>query len=372
MAVSFNNPRSEKPARRSRTAFERFVAPFIIRKGQVEQAFRQLTVLLKGDIPVASALETCAELSGSDLKDALCEVSDSVRRGSALANGLRRSMPWLGELFIGLVDAGEANGSLARMFEYGADIMKRRRLVRSQVVRAMTYPAIVVFMGLGVGYYVSTVAIPKIVSVMGDAETLPPITRSLTAVSRCLGENGVWLLFAPVVAILVCWSLKRLPVVNVVVDRVSLSLPVFGKVGRFSANGLFNYTMGMLVSSGISAVEALNLTETTLSNRWYRRQIDSVRRMVMEGKMLSDAMRATDLKRLAPLVPALIKVGEGTGRMDEGFMYAGDYYSEALERRLELLGKLVEPALIVIVGGMVAYVYIAFFMGMAAMSAAAR
>ena len=88
--------------------------------------------------------------------------------------------------------------------------------------------------------------------------------------------------------------------------------------------------------------------------------------------MFSDALNETALRKLTPLTPALVKVGENSGNMDEGLDYVGEYYGDALERRLDLLGKLIEPALIVVVGGMVAYVYIAFFMGMSAMSAAAR
>ncbi len=128
----------------------------------------------------------------------------------------------------------------------------------------------------------------------------------------------------------------------------------------------------MLVKSGISVVDALDLIRGTLANAWYRLQLAHTRTKVMAGRMFSDALNETALKRLTPLTPALVKVGENSGNMDEGLDYVGEYYGDALERRLDLLGKLIEPALIVVVGGMVAYVYIAFFMGMAAMSAAAR
>ncbi len=372
MAISFETVEKKGRERRSRNAVERILARVLVRRGAIEQTFLQLVILLKGDVPVVSALETCAELSDSDLKLALVETAELVRGGRPLAKAFRTAMPWIGELFIGLVDVGEANGSLPQMFTYAAKIMRQRRTIRNQVIRAMTYPALVVVMGLGVGYYVSTVAIPKIVSVMGNPDALPPITKSLLTTSAFLQAHGAGLLLAPVLAVAGWALLRKIPKVGVVCDRLSLRVPIFGKVGRFAANALFNHTMSMLVASGISVVDALDLVRETLGNGWYRQQLAAVRQKVRRGRMFSEALRETALRSLSPLTPALVKVGENAGNMDEGLNYVGDYYGDALERRLDLLGKLVEPALIVLVGGMVAYVYIAFFMGMAAMSAAAR
>jgi len=363
----------EKPkTRRQRNAVERYLSRFLVRKGAVEQAFLQLVILLKGDVPVVTALETTAELAKSDLCMALYEIADLVRGGLPLAKALRQTMPWIGDLFIGLVEVGEANGSLPQMFTYAANIMRQRRTIRNQIIRAMTYPVLVVIAGLGVGYYISTVAIPKIVSVMGDPEKLPAITRSLLTTSSWLQANGLFVLLAPIAAIAVHVLLRRIPGVGLAIDRVALAVPIFGKVGRFSANALFNHTMAMLVRSGFSVVDALDLIRGTLANGWYRLQLARSRAKVMAGRMFSDSLNETALRKLTPLTPALVKVGENSGNMDEGLDYVGEYYGEALERRLDLLGKLIEPALIIVVGGMVAYVYIAFFMGMSAMSAAAR
>jgi len=329
-------------------------------------------IRLEGDVAVVTALEATAELAKGDLCMALYEIADLVRGGLPLAKALRQTMPWIGDLFIGLVEVGEANGSLPQMFTYAANIMRQRRTIRNQIIRAMTYPVLVVIAGLGVGYYISTVAIPKIVSVMGDPEKLPAITRSLLTTSSWLQANGLFVLLAPIAAIAVHVLLRRIPGVGLAIDRVALAVPIFGKVGRFSANALFNHTMAMLVRSGFSVVDALDLIRGTLANGWYRLQLARSRAKVMAGRMFSDSLNETALRKLTPLTPALVKVGENSGNMDEGLDYVGEYYGEALERRLDLLGKLIEPALIIVVGGMVAYVYIAFFMGMSAMSAAAR
>lgn len=348
----------------------RILTPFLVRTSAIEQAFQQLVILFKGDVPAVSAFETVADLASGTFRSALLETAESVRGGSTLAKALHAAMPWIGRLLIGLVEVGEANGSLPQMFAYASDILQRRRKLRAQVVRALTYPVLVVCMGLGVGYYVSAIAIPKIASVMGDASQLPPITRSLLDTSAWVQTKGYWIILVPLFIWMALALLRRVPGLGEALDRIGLHVPIFGKVGRYSANALLNHTLGLLVGSGISVVDALGLVEGTLVNRWYRRQVQETGVSVRAGRPFSAALAATDLNGLSPLTPALVRVGERSGSMDEGLAYVGDFYTDALERRLDLLGKLVEPALIIVVGGMVAFVYVAFFMGMAAMNAA--
>lgn len=356
---------------RPRGPVGRALSRWFVGRLAVEQAFMQLVVLLRGDVAVVEALETVAELSDGYLAQALAETAQAVRGGSSLAKAMRAAMPWVGELYLGLVAVGEANGSLPRMFDYCVGLMANRRKLRNEVIRALTYPAIVVLMGLGVGWYVSAVAIPQIVSVMGDPGRLPPITRSLLTTSEWVRSDGYWLILGPVLFAAALALLRRLPALGLLFDRVGLALPLFGKVARFSGNALFNHTLALLIESGISVVESLALIRGTLANAFYRRQVAAARASVLAGKPLSEGLAATALGRLSPLSKALVRVGESSGNLADGLRYAGDYYAQALARRLDLLGKLVEPALVIVVGGMVAYVYVAFFMGMAAMNAAA-
>ena len=369
LAVAPAPPRGR--AIRPRNAAERALSRWLVSRQSVEQAFMQLAVLLRGDVAVVEAFETAAELADGLLAQALWETAQAVRGGSSLAKAMRAAMPWVGELHLGLVAVGEANGALPRMFDYCVGLMAERRKLRNEIVRAMTYPAIVVLMGMGVGYYVSTVAIPQIASVMGDPGALPPITRSLLDTSDWVKARGHWLILGPALAVASAALLRRVPGVGLAFDRVGLALPLFGKVGRYAGNALFNQTLAILLESGISVVESLALVRGTLANAFYRRQVAAVREGVLAGKPLSEGIAASALDRLSPLTKALVRVGESSGDLAEGLRYVGDFYAQALARRLDLLGKLVEPALVIVVGGMVAYVYVAFFMGMAAMNAAA-
>ena len=228
---------------RPRNAFDRALSRWLISQSSIEQTFMQLVVLLRGDVAVVEAFETAAGLAKGYLAQALWETAQSVRGGASLAKAMRAAMPWVGELYLGLIAVGEANGALPRMFSYCVGLMENRRKLRNEIIRALTYPAIVVLMGLGVGYYVSTVAIPQIASVMGNPDALPPITRSLLTTSDWVKTQGYWLILGPVLFGVTVAVLRHVPGVGLALDRVGLSIPLFGKVGRFSGNALFTADM---------------------------------------------------------------------------------------------------------------------------------
>ncbi len=357
---------------RERTQLERFLTPYMVRNGEIEQAFRQLVILFKGDVPVVESLEIVVGLNKGMLAMAFAEVARQVREGSSLHAAMNRQMKFLGSLPISLVEVGEANGSLPQMFSYCVNLMEQRRNLRNKVLQAMTYPAIVVIMGLGVGYYATAVAIPKIASVLdGDLERLPTVTRALLATSDWVIGYGYWLVLGPALLAVLWMVLRRNAGVGLFLEYLLLRIPLFGKVSRFSANALWNKTLALLLDSGIPVVDSLELTGRTLTNRYYRRQFEQLGGRVLAGKSLSAGMAATRLGQLSPLSESLIRVGENSGNIDEGLRFVGEYYEDQLSRRLDLLGKMVEPALIIVVGGMVAFVYTGFFMGMAAMNAGA-
>ncbi len=361
-----------KGAMRPRTKLERFFTPYMVRKTEIEQAFRELVILLKGDVPVVESLEIVATLNKGMLAQAFSEVARQVREGSSLHAAMREHMDFVGPLPISLIEVGEANGSLPQMFTYCVNLMEQRRNLKNKVMQAMTYPAIVVLMGLAVGYYATAIAIPKIASVLdGDLERLPAITRALLDTSDWVIQYGYWLILGPVLFVMLLMILKRHERIGYVLNYLMLRIPLFGKVSRFSANALWNKTLALLLDSGIPVVDSLELTRRTMGNRYYRVQFEKLIERVLSGKSLSAGMASTSLSRLSPLSDALVKVGENSGNIDEGLRFVGDHYEDQLSRRLDLLGKLVEPALIIVVGGMVAFVYIGFFMGMASMNAGA-
>lgn len=371
MAVSFAKPPGAKAA--GTTGLSARLAGMLVSRGEVEQIFTQLSFLAKGMVGATSALDTCAETARSRLlRKALAKAADSVRGGASLEKAFREAMPWFEGEYAALIRAGEANGTLAEAFAYIASTMRRRAKIRSQIVRAATYPAIVVAASLAVGWYASAVAIPKVAAMMPDPSRLPAVTRSLLAASALIRENGVWFVAAPVCAI-AAWRLARkIPAAGEALDRIALFFPLSGKVARYASAAAVLHTLGAMIAGGLAATEAITLAEGSAANLYFKKCVRAAHGQIAAGKSFSEAFRLSGLARLAPVAPALVKSGENAGSLAESLKYAGNCYTEALERRLDALSRFVEPALIAVVGAIVAYVYIAFFMGMAAATAAAR
>jgi len=354
---------------RPRSKIERRLSGIFISGSELENAVRQLVILLNGYIPVVEALDVASEFSKGMLAQALNETAADIRNGSSLAKAMRRHMPFLGELALGLIAVGEANGALPEMFMHCRELLEQKRKIRSKLIQSMIYPVIVLLMGVGVGYYVTAVAIPKLAQVLeGDTAQLPAVTRALLGTSDWVIHHGGWIIIAPLVAFGSGFILRKCRYGAVLIDHLVLRLPLFGKVFKFAANSLWNRNLSTLIQSGMNVVESLELTMNTMVNSCYRRQFQTVIDLIRDGKTLTYGMRHSTLSKLSPMSMPLISAGEKSGHIDSGLKYVSEYYEDALNRRLDLIGKLVEPALIVVIGGMVAFVYVGFFMGMAATS----
>jgi type II secretory pathway component PulF len=335
----------------------------------LEHSLRHLSVLIRGGVPILSALEICADQTKGRLKNALLEAAESIRAGHTLEESAAKHMPFLGRLTLGLIKVGESNGSLDAMFQYAADLMERKRKIRNNVIQALTYPAIVSAMSLAAGFYITTVAIPKITSLLGaKTRILPPITLALIDTSAFIRAHWAAILMTPVLIVVAVLLGRRNPDIGERVDWWILKTPLLGKAFRTSLNSLWCRNLGILLQSGIDIISAIGLTSEGLLNIHYKKEFERIRERVKSGVPFSECVRETTIKKLTPLAPSMIEIGENTGSVDEGLLYVADFNEKELERRLEFLSKIIEPILLVVVGGMVAFVYIAFFLGLMAVT----
>jgi type IV pilus assembly protein PilC len=159
---------------------------------------------------------------------------------------------------------------------------------------------------------------------------------------------------------------RQSPQGGLAIDRAMLSVPLLGKALRSASNAMWTRILGTLIQSGIDVVSAIDLAERVLKNAHYRQQFRQMRQIVRRGRSLSEAVQSTDLKRLCPMAPALVSVGEQAGGVDQSLLQVAADCEAALDRRTKLLAKLVEPAVFVVVGGMVGFVYFGFFMAVLA------
>lgn len=354
---------------KERSATEKSFAGFAISNAQVELALEELAVMLEGGVPILSALQTVASQSRHYLSRALFCVANKLQSGKLLADSLREEMPFLGNIITGMIAAGEANGNIDKMCAYSAEYLGRKRKLKSQVIQAMAYPFLVILASIGIVTFLMWKVIPKIMKFLDKRQAkLPPITQMLVDIADYLQVNGPYLLMLPVILVIIAVLLRKNPRTAFYTDYFFLRIPVIGKVFQASNNMLWCRTLGLLLRSGINIIPALEFTKDALNNFYYRNALSEMKKIVSQGHPLSTALRVSPLRSFIPLADAMLLVGENTGRLDNGLLKTAEFSDADLQKRIALLSKLIEPALFVIVGGIVGFVYTAFFMGLMAAS----
>jgi type IV pilus assembly protein PilC len=358
---------------RERPEWERKLSGLLIGGSRVEQSLQQFAAMLAGGVPILSALQTVGAQSPYFLSRAYFCVANRLHDGGRLSEILSHEMPFLGQVVIGLISAGEANGDIDKMCLYSAELISRRRVLKGQLLQALAYPAAVILVTIGIVCFLMYKVIPKIMTFLSRRSArLPAITQALVDVTNFLQEYGVYLALAPFVLALLIYFLRRNPTSGLYVDHSALYLPLVGKAFRASANALWCRTLGVLLGSGVNIITALEFTERSIANSFYRRELRGIKDLIGRGHPLSTGIRVSEINRFIPLADAMITVGENTGRVDDGLMKVAEFSEADLAKRINLLTKMIEPALFVIVGGIVGFVYIAFFMGLMAASTGGR
>jgi type IV pilus assembly protein PilC len=352
-----------------RSSFEKKTAGIFTKKIHIEQTMQQLASLLTAGVPILTALKIAAKQAPWYLSRALQCVASKVSSGASFSEALKKEAPFIGDISIGLVSVGEANGSLDQMCLFAASLLERRREVRDKIIQALSYPAVVVLIALGTGYFLMVKVIPKITKFIAmRAGEMPAVTQMLIDFSNFIKSYGIFLSIVPFFLVAVFFIGRKNPLVGSQIDFALLKIPLFGKVFIASSNAVWTRTLGMLLRSGINVISAIVLTQNTLRNLHVKKQFVLIKDVVEQGQPLSTGMQVSTLASLSPLAEAMIQIGENTGTVDDGLLHVAKFSEEELDRRLALLVKLVEPALFIVVGGMVGFVYIAFFMGLMAAS----
>lgn len=348
---------------------ERTLARASITSSQVIQFLRNIAAFQKAGVPILQSLHLSASQTKGFMRRIIYSIAAKLRTGGSFSKVLKSEAPFIEDITVGLIAAGEANGAIDEMCLFAADLMEEKRRIKGQLIQAMIYPALVVVAALGIGAFLMIKVIPKIIKFISNRSgKMPAITQALIDVTDFLNQYGIWILLSPVILTAVYLFLKKNKSTGPTVDYLILYIPLIGKTISASANAVWCRSLGKLLGSGISIVEAMNLVIRTMTNRHYKAQLESVRELIKEGQPLSLGTSVTTLNKFCALAPPLISVGENTGTLDKSLEEVAKFNEETMQKKISIMTKLIEPVLYVIIGGMVGFVYIAFFMGLMAAS----
>lgn len=338
---------------------------------EVEGVLRQLAVMLRSGLTLLGALQAARDnAEGLRMRVVLGSVMAAVEGGGTFAEALRVEGVF-GDLTVQLARVGEETGNLDAVLERAADAIERRRQLMQQVMTALAYPLLVLVAAVGVAVFMVIEVIPRLEGLMKAlGRKLPPTTEALIAVSAWARTDGGWWLAGLVVAGVGLASSMRLPGARLVVDRWLLSVPLLGEVLRVAGSAMFARALSILLRSGVTVLDGLRTAESLAGNRHLARVVARSRDRVLGGGTLSGGLGGRG--GFVPMLDRMVAVGEATGRMEEVLEEVARHLEGQLAVRVRRLSALVEPAIIVAVGGIVGFVYVTFFLTLYAAAGTSR
>lgn len=322
--------------------------------------FKQLSVMLRNGLTLLSALETTAETAASGrLKRAIFRLRDEIQSGASLSQAMQRQPNVFAPLMAQLIASAEASGELDQVMGRIAEDLERKQDLRRQLVASLTYPGIVFLMSIGVAAFLMLKVVPVFSAFFAQTgRPMPPITQALVDISVFVQQAAPVVAVAALAASVAAGIAWRHPRTRPRMDAWLLKTPVVGSLLRTGNVARFAWSAALLLKSGVTLIETLGVCSRALTNAAIARDIAEASERILGGMSLAES-----LKR--PTLPALVwqlaAVGERTGALDTMFQEIGDYYQTLLAAALKRLTTLIEPILILVVGGMVGFVYFAFF-----------
>ncbi|MGA1202339.1 MAG: type II secretion system F family protein [Planctomycetota bacterium] len=336
-----------------------------IRSIDIAVMSRQLSTMVAAGIPILEALEVLSDQNENpQLSEVLGEVAADVRAGKDLSAATARHPKVFSDIFVNMIQAGEASGQLDIVLSRLADYMEEAETLRSEVKSAMTYPVISLFIVTGISVFLLVGVIPQFSDMFSTMKVeLPALTQFVLGLSNSLRESlGLWALgFA---AMITCLALfLRTERGQWVRDACLLKIPVFGPLFVKVSISRFARTFATLISSGVPILGSLEIVQRTAGNRLYADAITRASESVRAGDTLGEPMAKTGM--FPPMVTRMIGIGERSGSLEQLLEKIADFYDQQVRSTLKALTSLIEPIMIttigVIVGGMVLAIFLPIF-----------
>ena len=321
-----------------------------VRERDISFFTQEMSTLLAAGVPIDRSLEIVIELTDRpELKTVVLDVSRLLKGGKSLADSLAAHPKIFGELYINMVRAGEAGGSLATVFARMADYARSRDDLRGYIVSALVYPVLLAFVGLSSIFVLLYYVVPRFAAMFEDGRMKIPLpTQIMLSLSQFTREYGFWIIGAVVVGSLAFYSYIRQGSGRMWWDSLKLKMPLLGDVIRRAETARFARAMGTLVANSVPLVQSLSISSRILTNTRMSKSLEQVTQGVKRGEGISHPLtRAGEFPSLAG---HLLAVGEETGRLDEMFNRMADIYDADTRAAVKRFTNLFEPLLILVMG----------------------
>ncbi|MCW8131953.1 MAG: type II secretion system F family protein [Planctomycetota bacterium] len=327
------------------------------------QFTRQFATLMDAGLPIVRTLEILhAQLKPGLLKDATGEVKEDVEGGSALSEAVGKHPRVFDKLYVNMIKAGEAGGILPEILSKLAEYMEKSQRLKQKIIGALVYPVAVVTIAGGILSLIMIFIIPKFEQMFKEMELgqMPLMTEILLAVANTIKDFWFILIFSPLFIWGAVHFIGKTPKGRYTIDLIKLKFPVFGIIISKSSVSRFCRTLGTLLQSGVPILNALAIIKNATGNAVVAAAVENVHNSIREGDTIAEPLRHSGV--FDDLVVNMIAVGEETGELDKMLIKVADTYDGEIDTLVGALMSLLEPILIIGMGGTVGFIVISLFM----------
>ncbi len=353
-------PVSIEPAKRFTLKFEFQLGR--VRLKEVVIFTRQLTAMISAGIPLPSAIGAISQqLKNKKFKEILQDIKDQVETGIKFSDALKKHKNIFGDLYISLVEAGEATGELDLMLSRWATFAEKILDLRRKVIGAMIYPVVVLVFAIAVMFILLVKVVPTFAAMFRESNVeLPALTAFVIALSDFVKSHVLLMIIGLIVFFIAFRLLLRVEKVRYYWDAFKLRIPFIGPLFRKVAMARFARTLATMLKSGVSILESIDNVARTSGNRIIEEALLQIKKDVAEGALLSEALSKTQI--FPPMLLEMVSAGEKTGHLDSMLDKIAEFFEEEVDAAVNALTSIMEPIMLIVIGGMVGVIVIALYL----------
>jgi general secretion pathway protein F len=354
---TFARPRDQTSAPTSFSSLFRGV-----KAAELSATTRQLAILLAAGVPLVSALEgMIGQIENSTFKRILAQVKESVNEGNSLAFSLAQHPKIFSQIYVNMVRAGEASGSLDVVLDRLAEFSEHQQVLRGRFRSALAYPIFMACVATLILFFLITFIMPNIMKIFGEMQqTLPTATVLLMGFSHFL-KSYWWMIFlAAAGGVLLLKQFKKSAKGQYLWDEMKIRLPIVGPINRKMALARFGGTLGSLLQSGVPLLAALEIVRNIVNNMPIAQVVDKAAEDIQEGKTLATPLSQS--RWFPSIMVQMITVGEQSGQLEKMLNKIADMYEEEAQSRIMAVTAMLEPAMILCMGLVVGFIVVSILL----------
>ncbi len=323
---------------------------------------KQFSLMIENGIPMLQALQMLKDQQRKvDFRETIEKIINAIEQGSSLTDAIEPFPDMFDSLYVAMTRAGEASGRLDVILKQLVSYIEKAAKLKAQVKAAMAYPIIIVLVAIGVVTLLLVFVVPSFAKQFAESgQEIPGLTQIVIDMSNILVDNWMEIIGGLIASFLGLRYYLKTENGKVVFDKGILKTPIIGEVMIKIAVGRFCSTMSTMLSSGVSILEALSICATSSGNKTVEKFVLNVREEISKGSTFADPLSQGDF--FPKMVVSMVAVGESTGTLDETLKKVTDIYEEEVDTAIAAMMSMIEPLMIVVIGGIVGFIVVAMYL----------